>query len=75
MNKQDEKYKPKSVEEIRQGKRVRIEKEKTEKQITDSEKQRTVTGENQCHGTRKMANAYPCKIVASRCINAIRISA
>lgn len=74
MKKQAEKNKPKSVEEIRQGKRARIEKEKTEKQITNSEKQRTVTSENQCH-TRKMENAYPCKIVAARRINALRISA
>lgn len=75
MKKQDVKNKLKSVEEIRQGKRARIVKEKTEKQITNSERQRTVMSENRCHGTKKMENAYPCKIVASRCINAIRISA
>ena len=48
MNKQD---KGKSVENIRQGKRARIEKrkEKQEKkqQITNSEKQKTVMSENQ----------------------------
>ena len=47
MNKQDEKSK--SVENIRQGKRARTEKEKQEKeqQITNSAEQRTEISKNQ----------------------------